>query len=329
MIRQSLTFLCVLTICICNSQKNLLPDTLGYCAGDSIILQLNGSIDKNAAIQWITPTSIIENIRKITVLKQTGKFKVKVTSSGNVINDSTFVKLYAKPVKLLRDTTLCKGKPLLLDAKNPGMKFFWNTGEFSQKIKVENGGTYIVKITNMGCTVTDTVKVKFLPGMVSSISNEQQFCLSDENKILSVKLSQGSKVLWNTGATSSSINVIKEGIYWVKTENKNCGSQIDTINVKLKACDCEMIIPNSFTPNEDNRNDYFFPVTQCDYSYYTINISDRFGNNVFSSNSITSKWDGRYKGNLCSEDIYIYKIESTEKLTDKKVVRNGHISLFR
>lgn len=90
-----------------------------------------------------------------------------------------------------------------------------------------------------------------------------------------------------------------------------------------------MIIPNSFTPNEDNRNDYFFPVLQCDYSYFNLTITDRWGNTVYSSNNTNGKWDGRFKGNLCPEDIYIYRIESTEKGTDKKLVRNGHISLFR
>ena len=90
-----------------------------------------------------------------------------------------------------------------------------------------------------------------------------------------------------------------------------------------------MMVPNSFTPNEDNRNDFFFPVMQCEYSYYTITITDRWTNTVFSSNNINAKWDGRFKGNLCPEDIYVYKIESIEKGSEKRLVRNGHISLFR
>jgi len=61
----------------------------------------------------------------------------------------------------LRDTTLCKGQVLLLDAKNAGMRYAWNTHESTQKIKVENSGSYWVKIVNKGCSVVDTVKVKF------------------------------------------------------------------------------------------------------------------------------------------------------------------------
>lgn len=237
--------------------------------------------------------------------------------------------MYAKPKLNLRDTTLCKGKTFYLDAKNSGLKYMWSTGEFTQKIKVENSGNYWVKASNVGCTITTSVNVKFLQGTNVNFSNETQFCLSEQNKLLSIKPTSGTKIIWNTGATSSSITVTKEGTYWVTTQNKNCGTQTDSVKVKMKACDCEMIIPSSFTPNEDNRNDYFFPVLQCEYSYFVLTISDKWGNTVFSANSVNGKWDGRFKGNLCAEDNYIYKIESQEKGSDKKLTRNGHISLFR
>lgn len=243
--------------------------------------------------------------------------------------DSTFVKLYPKPKLNLRDTVLCKGKAFYLDAKNSGLKYFWNTGETSQKIKVENTGNYWVKINNSGCISSFSVSVKFLQGSVANFNSEAQFCLSEQNKVLSIKPSFGTKIVWNTGATSSSITVTKEGTYWVTTENKNCGTQTDSVKVKLKACDCEMIIPNSFTPNEDNKNDYFFPVLQCEYTYFVMTISDKWGNTVFTTNNVNGKWDGRFKGNLCPEDNYVYQIESSEKGSDKKLVRKGHISLFR
>ena len=101
------------------------------------------------------------------------------------------------------------------------------------------------------------------------------------------------------------------------------------MRVKLKACDCEIIVPNSFTPNEDGRNDYFFPVLSCDYSYYLFTVFDRWENIVFTSNNINAKWDGRFKGNLCPDDIYVYHIETIEKNTGKKEPRDGKISLFR
>lgn len=312
------------------SQKNLLPDTIGFCIGDSMIIELKQTFEKNASTEWRGKSiGIIYNTKKIKVKNQLEKYYLKVISGKTTYLDSTVVKMYSKPKRFLRDTTLCKGKMLTLDAKNSGLLYFWSTGETTQKIKVENANNYWVKITNLGCTVVDTAKVKFLPGAITGISNEATFCLSEENKTLNVKVNPGTKVLWNTGSTSPSITVTNDGIYWIRSESKNCGQQTDSIKVKLKACDCEMLIPNSFTPNEDNRNDYFFPVLQCEYSYFKMTILDRWENIVFSTISTKGKWDGRYKGNLCSEETYIYQIESIEKATGKKVPRFGQITLFR
>jgi gliding motility-associated-like protein len=313
------------------SQKiNLLRDSIGFCQGDSAYIEIRQPLDNNVSIQWNTPYGIITNTKKIRAKKQ-GKYYVQVTSPQFItaITDSSIVSIYSKPKLSLRDTIICKGRSIILDAKNPGMQYFWNTFETTQKIKVVNPGRYWVAITNGTCNNIDTVYIKPVQGSGVTVNNEAVFCLNEENRIISVKANPGTKILWSTGATSPSIYAIKEGVYWVKTEINNCGAQVDTIRVKLKVCECEMMIPNSFTPNEDNRNDYFFPVVQCDYSYYMLTITDRWGNIVFTTNNINTKWDGRFKGNLCPEDIYIFRIESTEKGSDKKQVRNGHISLFR
>jgi len=311
-------------------RRNLLQDTVSICAGDTANLELKHYFDYNTSVNWTTPYGIITNTKKISAVKS-GKYFVKVMSPNfpTPLIDSCYVKIYFMPKRVLRDTTVCKGKFVTLDAKNQGMRYAWNTSETTQKIKVENSGIYWVRMTNGSCVLTDSMNLRLLQGSNAIINNEMIFCLNEENKLLTVKVNPGTKILWNTGETSSSISATKEGTYWVKTQTRQCGEQSDTVKVKLKVCECEMMIPNSFTPNEDGHNDYFFPVLQCEYSYYTMTVTDRWGNTVFVSNNPNIKWDGRFKGNLCPEDIYIYKIESTEKGSDKKKVRSGKISLFR
>jgi gliding motility-associated-like protein len=309
---------------------NLLPDTVRYCQGDSAFISIVSHFGNKTTVSWETPIGRFANTRRVRPNKQ-GKYLVKVTSPqlAQPMRDSTFVRVYNKPHLKLRDTVLCKGQKLLLDARNPGSAYQWSTGETTQKIRVSNPGRYWIKITQGSCLYSDTILVKSPDGSLLSAGNETVFCLNDENKNLVVKTSPGTKILWSTGAVTPTLSITREGTYWVRTESPGCGPQVDTVKVKLKACECEMFIPNSFTPNEDGRNDYFFPVAQCEYSYYNLTISDRWGNTVFYTTNINGKWDGRFKGNLCPEDIYVYHIESTEKTGDKKTVRNGHISLFR
>jgi gliding motility-associated-like protein len=230
---------------------------------------------------------------------------------------------------MIRDTAMCKGKPLVLDAKYTGLKYQWSTGENTQRITIENPGRYWVKIKNGTCVTVDSVKVRALPGVAVTVPTDLVFCANEEHKIIFAKSTGKARFLWNTGAVTPSLQVTKEGTYWLRSESGLCGKQVDSIHVKIKMCECEMVIPGSFSPNEDGRNDYFFPVSTCEYSYFYITIADRWGNTVYISNSLSAKWDGRFKGNLCPEDIYVYRIESTERGADKKVVRTGKISLFR
>jgi gliding motility-associated-like protein len=308
-----------------------LPDTIKYCQGDTgKVIAIVSHFGSKTTVNWETPMGSIKNTRKVHPYKA-GKYYVKVSSAqfARPLIDSAYVRVYQPPVLRLKDTVICKGQLINLDAKNQGMNYLWSNGEFRQRTKISTPGRYWVKIVNGACSLSDTVVIKSAEKSGISIKGESVFCFNDENKILSVKASPGTKIEWSTGAKTTSIAVTREGTYWVKTENMGCGTQTDTLKVKMKACDCEVLIPNSFTPNEDYRNDYFTVISQCEYSNFVLTINDRWGYTVFTSNNVNAKWDGRFKGNLCPEDIYSYQLETTEKLSGKKQVRSGHVSLFR
>ena len=315
---------------VASAQKyNLLPDTIYLCEGDSASIEIRQDVGVTTEIVWNTPRGTINNTKKIRAFIP-GKYYIRLTQNNrSKLNDSSFIRVFSRPEKQLTDTNICRGRSIFLDAGNPGMKYLWSSGQHSQKIRIENPGRYWVRITNGRCATYDTVMVRFHPASSVSLAREAVFCLNDESKVLSAKAAPDVELLWNTGATTPSISVVREGVYYLTSNSKYCGVHTDTIRVRLKACECEMLIPNSFSPNEDNRNDYFFPVVDCEYTYFLITITDRWGYTVFTGNSPGSRWDGRFKGNLCPEDIYIYRIESTEKSADKKQVRTGHISLFR
>ncbi len=315
-----------------SAQKyNLLPDTVGYCEGDNRNIEIVSHFDKTASVNWVTPMGKYANTRKVKPVKE-GKYYAHVTTAQlpHPLFDSVYVRVYKRPELRLRDTVLCKGSPLLLDpGHQPGWRYQWSNGQTVQKLKINHPGRYWVKVTSGACAAYDTVTVKAYESALNVTGGEVIFCLNDAVKTIGIRANPGTSIIWNTGSTTPSVSATREGIYWVKSESQLCGVHTDTIRVKLKACECEMFIPNSFTPNDDGRNDYFFAVSQCEYSYYSITINDRWGDTVFSSNNFNSKWDGRYKGNLVPEDIYTYHIESIEKNSDKRQVRNGHISLFR
>ena len=159
----------------------------------------------------------------------------------------TYVKTFDKPKINIRDTFLCTGSILRLNTKNKSLKYQWSTGEIADNINIEKPSKYWVKAFNKACSYIDTFKVIGLVGTSPNFGKELVVCENEPNKILSVKAPNDVKLYWNTGANSASINATKEGVYWVKSISKNCGTKTDSVTVKYKNCDCEIYIPNSFT----------------------------------------------------------------------------------
>ncbi len=308
---------------------NYLRDTVTICNADSFLIKFQSElISKNATFQWITPYSIIYQTKQLYV-KQKGLYIVKISDGKKQYADTTYVKVIDKPKFNIKDTLLCSTKGLLINAPKKLDRYLWNTGDISNALKIDKPGKYWIKVNNKGCAYTDTFKVNAFVGVIPNFGKEYVVCENEPNKVLSVKADSDVKVFWNTGSNATSISPQKEGIYWVKSISKQCGTKADSVTVKFKNCDCDIFIPNSFTPNDDDRNDLFIPVFQCEYVFYSLTIYDRWNNIVYNSNNINASWDGRFKGNICPDDVYVYRLVAIQKSNEKKVVRNGHISLFR
>lgn len=90
--------------------------------------------------------------------------------------------------------------------------------------------------------------------------------------------------------------------------------------------DWDVYIPNTFTPNDDLKNEYFIPLG---YGIEKINISifDRWGAQLFKEENTTLGWDGKKNGKLCEQGIYIYHVE-VFTLAGQKFIKTGHINLL-
>ncbi|MEP7170755.1 MAG: PKD domain-containing protein, partial [Bacteroidota bacterium] len=88
-------------------------------------------------------------------------------------------------------------------------------------------------------------------------------------------------------------------------------------------------VPNSFTPNNDNKNDFFFALG-FDVKDFGILIFNRWGVKVFDGTNMNSKWNGKLFNNGvdCPEGVYVYKIQ-THDLKNKVHLFEGRVSLIR
>ncbi|MEN0003067.1 MAG: T9SS type B sorting domain-containing protein [Bacteroidota bacterium] len=115
----------------------------------------------------------------------------------------------------------------------------------------------------------------------------------------------------------------------------DCGAEA-LIEIDVKATEPE--VPNVFTPNNDQTNDFFslvIPTGAEDLIQITdFKIYSRFGTLVYDNDSNDIGWDGTYNGTESPVDVYIYKISwerqsSTPGQTIESFTKSGDVTLLR
>jgi len=71
-----------------------------------------------------------------------------------------------------------------------------------------------------------------------------------------------------------------------------------------------VFLPNTFSPNNDYKNDTFYPVIEGVYDVkdYVFNILDKWGNIIFTSNNNNIGWDGVILGRHAPIGNYFYNL---------------------
>lgn len=111
----------------------------------------------------------------------------------------------------------------------------------------------------------------------------------------------------------------------VTTNNFGCADTLlKSIHVEA---DFALYVPNTFTPNDDNKNDAFKAVVRST-KLFDMKIYDRWGTEIFHSKSPNDGWDGTYKGEACKQDTYTWIIVLTNN-AGERIVKTGIVVLMR
>lgn len=90
-----------------------------------------------------------------------------------------------------------------------------------------------------------------------------------------------------------------------------------------------LYIPNSFTPNDDELNQYWELSFNDRITEIKVEIFDRWGFRLFSSDDKNFKWDGIFQGKLLPQGVYAYKIRYTDDDKNIEQTLYGHVTLLR
>ncbi|GAB3246670.1 hypothetical protein GCM10027347_01670 [Larkinella harenae] len=255
------------------------------------------------------------------------------SQNGCIASDRKIVFVQAPPtVSLGPDTTLCPTPDLRLEVSaSPGATYRWSTGATTPTIQPTASGTYSVVATEGVCTVSDEVRLTFLPLPNFNLTKEVPLCVGDNGQAV-LQATGGSDLLYfwpHSGDTTPRITVLEVGQYAVRVTGTNGCVRTDTA-VVVDKCEPRVVIPDAFTPNGDGNNDLLDVFT----SYVTdfeLRIFNRWGEVIFVSTDPEQKWDGKYRGQAYPSMVYAYVVnfKSLYYPDRPKVVRRGSILLVR
>lgn len=166
-----------------------------------------------------------------------------------------------------------------------------------------------------------TITVNDAPAIVLQTSDQLVEC-SNDSIPLTVVASGGVgslELLWSTGdeGTTTFVPILATGTYTV-TATDDCGrTETATVTVIV---DCEVIIPNVFTPNSDGVNDVWF-IDGITYANNTLRVYNRWGQVVYEAKNYRNTWTG---GDV-PDGTYYYELI----VERKSKPYTGHVTILR
>ncbi len=220
---------------------------------------------------------------------------------------------------------------------------FYNNSPFEKLFTVQ-----LIALNSYGCRDTSAKTIKVFPKPIALFQANPNTVFVPNNPVLCSNLSSGAvSYNWKFGDNETSTevnpshNYQQAGSYQItliSTNARGCKDTFDLPSKIIALLESGIDIPNAFSPNgnggnggsfnsKDINNDVFHPVISG-VDKYELNIFSRWGELLFVSKDINIGWDGYYKGKLCTQDVYIWKIIATT-IDDKKINRSGDVLLLR
>jgi gliding motility-associated-like protein len=228
----------------------------------------------------------------------------------------------------------------------PGQTYEWSFGDgFFSSSSIPTHifaapGTYPVTLITQnagGCRDTITSSISVYPQPTASFMHNYEggdYYVDEGNLRFTNNSTGATHYLWTFG-TADTANVFEPnytytnpGDYIIKLfayNDEGCFDKgLSLIRVRTHE---QIYVPNAFTPNDDNVNDYFFALSENIMSLHVM-IFNRFGKLFYNSNDVNFKWDGTYEGSKVELGVYTYIINAKgENGSDHKLT--GTVTLVR
>ncbi len=189
---------------------NLGADT-ALCIGDVLLL--------SPSLTGVSYTWQDGSTQPNFLVQTPGQYWVVTDSMGCVGRDSVTIS-YIPPLTLnLRDTTICVGEQLVVNAANAQATYLWQDGSTNSVFSIVGPGLYWVEVANPCDTIRDSLTVAFFPAIPSVFGPDTTLCHGDSLVLRAT--TAGATYLWQDGSLADTLLVRSSGTYSV-TIQRGC-----------------------------------------------------------------------------------------------------------
>ena len=331
------------------------------CTFTSLIL---GGSSSTAGVNysWVGPGVVSGSNTATPTVNQPGTYTLTVTNPINGCTNTSTVNITENVIIPLNSFVAdslygCGSVPVNFQETNGqiGMTYNWNFGNGSTSSAgssvsqfYNQAGCYDISLTvtdpTNGCsnTVTYPSLICVIPQPVAAFSTQPAQLESYNNGFLTTANGtiNATEYQWDFGdGTPGSIAMEpthsygeNPGSFTIQLVASNQGLCFDTAYAIIELIESLIFyVPNAFTPDGDNYNEYFKPVFYSGFDPYdfTMLIFNRWGEIVWESHNYDVGWNGTYNGNVVSDGVYTWKIEVKTNRTDERKSYVGHVSIIR
>ena len=211
-------------------------------------------------------------------------------------------------------------------------------------------GIYTCTISNGNCVNTYTYNM-VSPAPLPTDSFYAYYCPKDDSALLVANITGNTNYAWHYYGSTGSAHINQDSIkvpvpdinkVYVTYKHNGCA---DTAKFIVPVTTFNAFRPNEtvniFTPNNDGRNDFFYPFYQSTVSQsqiakqaqdYTLKIYNRWGILLYETTDYTKPWDGKTKGGAdVDAGSYFYVVTYQSNCSSKAdlVEKKGFVELMR
>ena len=221
-----------------------------------------------------------------------------------------------------------------------GYKYYVTPGLYINKSGVFNGlaaGTYTLRVVDTaGCEYSNIFTINPPANPLNNVVTKLDLaCHGKGNEGQATANASGGATpytyFWSTEPpqVTATAQTLYFGTYYVDVTDANGCKVRDTVYIEEGPCCDIAFIPNAFSPNGDGNNDEFKVLTTAGVELIQLEIRDRWGKKVWSTNDYRRGWDGTFEGRDSGVDTYYYILRYKCTRDGSTYMKKGDVILVR